>query len=128
MLTGMVEVLYYLLQKRGWRVVKALLRAKRLDAHSTDKDEGALSYAAAKGKLLIVRYLVRSNLSSAQRGKNGRDAISWASNSAKSIARNRAGTSTLGYMVKQDGEAASVPDNDGLTSLAWAMYRPGLMR
>lgn len=107
------------------KVVKAPLSAKRMDAHSTDKDgRNALSYAAAKGQLLIVRYLVRSNLSIAQRDKNGQNAISWASNSAKSIARNHAGASTLGCLIKQDGGAASVPDNDGLTSLAWAMDRP----
>lgn len=97
MLIGMVEALYYLLQKRGWRVVKAWLSAKRMDAHSTDKERGnALSYAVAKGQLLLARYLMRSNLSIAQRGKNGQNAISWASNSAKLIARNHAGTSTLG--------------------------------
>jgi ankyrin repeat protein len=108
------------------KVVKALLSAKRMDAHSTDKDgRNALSYAAAKGQLLIVRYLVRSNLSIRQRDKNARTPYR-----GRQTVQNQSRETTPALALwdnKQGGEAASVPDNDGLTSLAWAMDRRGYL-
>ena len=109
-------------------VVKVLLKIKRMNSKSTDSiGRNALSYAAANGQLAIVQSLVRSDLSISQRDKNGRNSISWASNSAKAVATSRTGVSTLRYLVEKDKKAASEPDNDGWTPLAWAMDPPGYL-
>ena len=46
-----------------------------------------------------------------QRYKNGQNAISRASNSAKSAVRNHAGTGTLGYLIEKDREVVSFDDD-----------------
>ena len=109
-------------------IVKSILKIERMNLHSTDiYGRNALSYAAAKGRLLIVQYLVRSKLSISQCDEKGRNAISWASNSAKAVATNHTGTSTLRYLIEKDKEAAKVKDEYGWAPLAWAMDRPGYL-
>lgn len=107
-------------------VVKVLLRSGKINATLADKyGRTALSYAAAKGHLPIVRLLVQAKLQISDRDEKGRNAISWAANSAAAARKNRDGVSVLNYLIKKDKMAARAADVSGWTPLAWAMESPG---
>lgn len=109
-------------------VVKALLRIGTINPTSADKcGRHALSYAAAKGHLPIVRLLVQAKLRISDCDENGRNAISWASNSAAAAVRNRDGKSVLTYLIKKDKTTVCAADVSGWTPLAWAMEQPGYL-
>ncbi|OAL32113.1 hypothetical protein AYO20_08051 [Fonsecaea nubica] len=109
--------------------VERLLRNSLLDVHVCDKyGRNAMSYAADKATLPIVRRLFHAQVSIAKEDANGRNAISWATNSSGATKDpDHHGQCVLEYLVKKCPKGADSQDKDGWPALAWAMDRPGYL-
>ncbi|RMD39327.1 hypothetical protein DV735_g5798, partial [Chaetothyriales sp. CBS 134920] len=107
--------------------VRELLREPLLDVHLCDRHgRNAMSYAAEKATLPIVRSLFHAQVSIAKEDANGRNAISWASNSSAATKDpDHYGKCVLEYLIEKCPDGVDSQDKDGWPPLAWAMERPG---
>lgn len=107
------------------QIVKLLLKSQNIDCKARDSfGRNPLSYAAEMGHLSTVQQLIQGGFPISQQDCKGRNAISWASNSAKASSGDRC---ALRLLVKKDREAAGAEDESGWTPLAWAMDPPGYL-
>ena len=96
------------------------------EAQSPDNSgRNAISYAAERGVLPIVKRLWKSRISVAQRDASGRNAISWAVSRSSVIAQKDEENSVLQFLVQKCPQEADIKDKYGWTPIAWALDRPG---
>ncbi|RMZ86920.1 hypothetical protein DV736_g5854, partial [Chaetothyriales sp. CBS 134916] len=100
-----------------------------LDVHLCDKDgRNAMSYAAEKATLGIVRHLFHVQVSIAKEDANGRNAISWAANSSgATMDPYHCGQCVLEYLIEKCPDGVNSQDQNGWSPLAWALDRPGYL-
>lgn len=96
------------------------------EAQSSDSSgRNAISYAAERSILPIVKRLWRSQISVSQRDCSGRNAISWAVNRPSAVARKDEENTVLQFLVWKCPQGADEEDNFGWTPLAWTLDLPG---
>ena len=96
------------------------------EAQSSDSSgRNAISYAAERSILPIVKRLWRSQISVSQRDESGRNAISWAVNRPSAVARKDEENTVLQFLVGKCPQGADEKDNSGWAPLAWTLDLPG---
>jgi ankyrin repeat protein len=105
-----------------------LLRSPGFQGHLTDfRGRNAMSHAAEGGDLRIVQLLWRRKISISDQDHDGRNAISWAANSARATKTHPDGRCALRFLVENSQHSVDLVDHNGWTPLAWAMDPPGYL-
>jgi ankyrin repeat protein len=122
------NALIHAIRNGSYAICSLLLKSPGFQGDLTDiRGRNAMSHAAEGGDFRIVQLLWRRKISISDQDRDGRNAISWAANSASATKTDHDGHCALKYLVEHSQHSVDLVDHNGWTPLAWAMDPPGYL-